>query len=103
MAMAVAVVAAIVSATALLAGPALTGMVPSAHAYPATVWLLSAWTAAHVAVGVLMLLYCLARRLAGRMTAMHDIDIRNVALYWHFIAIKLLVTVATIAGFPLLA
>ena len=34
---------------------------------------------------------------------MHDIDIRNVALYWHFIAIKLLVTVATIAGFPLLA
>ena len=54
-------------------------------------------------LGVLMLLYCLSRRLAGRMTAMHDIDIRNVALYWHFIAIKLLVTVATIAGFPLLA
>ena len=98
-----AALAAAVSAAALLAGPALTGMVPSAHAYPATVWLLSAWTAAHVAVGVLMLLYCLARRLAGRMTATHDIDIRNVTLYWHFVAIKLLVTVAVIAGFPLLA
>ena len=81
-------------------GPALTGLDPTAHAYPATVWLLCAWTAGHVALGVLMLLYCIARRCAGRMTAVHDIDIRNVTLYWHFIAIKLLVTVATIAGFP---
>jgi cytochrome c oxidase subunit I+III len=37
------------------------------------------------------------------MTAAHDIDIRNVALYWHFIAIKLLATVAVVAGFPLLS
>jgi cytochrome c oxidase subunit I+III len=78
-------------------------MVASAHVYPAVVWLLSGWTAAHVAVGVLMLLYCIARRLAGRMTARHDIDIRNVVLYWHFVAVKLVVTIGTIAGFPLLA
>ena len=88
---------------ALLLGPLQTGLDPTAHAYPATVWLLSAWTAVHVAVGVLMLLYCMARRVAGRMTATHDIDIRNATLYWHFVAITLLVTVATIAGFPLLA
>jgi cytochrome c oxidase subunit I+III len=87
----------------LLLGPSTSGMVASAHVYPAVVWLLSGWTAAHVAVGVLMLLYCIARRLAGRMTARHDIDIRNVVLYWHFVAVKLVVTIGTIAGFPLLA
>jgi hypothetical protein len=37
------------------------------------------------------------------MTAEHDIDIHNVTLYWHFVAITVLVTVATIAGFPLAA
>ena len=95
--------AAIASTAALLLGPQVTGLDPTRHAYDAIVWLLSAWTAAHVAVGVLMLAYCTARRLARRMTATHDIDIRNVALYWHFIAIQLLVTVATIAGFPVLA
>jgi cytochrome c oxidase subunit I+III len=97
------VVAALVSAAALLLAPARSGMDPSAHVYPAVVWLLSGWTAVHVVVGVLMLLYCIARRCARRMTAAHDIDIRNVALYWHFIAIKLLATVAVVAGFPLLS
>jgi len=100
---AAAVVLAAAAAAALLLAPATTGLVATAHVYPAVVWLLCGWTAAHVAVGVLMLLYCIARRLAGRMTARHDIDIHNVVLYWHFVAIKLVVTVATIAGFPLLA
>ena len=68
--------------------------------YPATVWVLSGWAAAHVAAGVLMQAYCLARRAAGRMDARHDIDIRNVALYWHFVAITVVVTVAVLAGFP---
>jgi cytochrome c oxidase subunit I+III len=35
------------------------------------------------------------------MTARHDIDIANVALYWHFIAITVVITVSVIAGFPL--
>jgi cytochrome c oxidase subunit I+III len=48
-----------------------------------------------------MLLYCLARRLAGRMTARHDIDMTNVALYWHFCTVTVVITVAVIAGFPL--
>ena len=37
------------------------------------------------------------------MTARHDIDITNVALYWHFAIVTTLVTVAVIAGFPLVA
>ena len=48
-----------------------------------------------------MQLYCVARRLARRMTARYDQDIVNVALYWHFVAATALVTVAVIAGFPL--
>jgi cytochrome c oxidase subunit I+III len=86
---------------ALIAGPLLTGLDPKSDVYPAIVWMLVIWTAFHVAVGAIMQLYCLARRAAGRMTARHDIDIRNVALYWHFTIITVLVTVAVIAGFPL--
>jgi cytochrome c oxidase subunit I+III len=66
------------------------------------VWLLIIWTCVHAAVGVIMHLYCIARRGAGRMTGRYDIDIQNVALYWHFIAIMVAVTVAVVAGFPLL-
>ena len=94
---------ALASGAALLAAPRLAGMDPTAHAYQATVWLLVGWTVVHIAVGVVMQLYCIARRAAGRMTAEHDIDIHNVTLYWHFVAITVLVTVATIAGFPLVA
>jgi cytochrome c oxidase subunit I+III len=50
-----------------------------------------------------MLLYCFARRIAGRMTARYDIDICNVALYWHFTALTAVMAVAVVAGFPLLA
>ncbi|MGH8571167.1 MAG: cbb3-type cytochrome c oxidase subunit I, partial [Gammaproteobacteria bacterium] len=99
----IAVVLALAGAAALLAGPWLTGLEPTHHVYPATVWVLVIWTAAHVAVGVIMQLYCVMRRLAGRMTARYDIDIGNVALYWHFTAITFVITVAVIAGFPLVA
>jgi cytochrome c oxidase subunit I+III len=67
------------------------------------VWALIGWTAFNAAVGVIMHLYCLARRLARRLSARHDIDIANVALYWHFVAITVVITVGVIAYFPLLA
>ena len=89
------------ASAAMLWGPYVTGLIPTVHVYPATVWVLAIWAACHGAVGALMLAYCLARSLAGRMTPTHDIDIVNVALYWHFTAGTALVTVATIALFPL--
>ena len=76
---------------------------PKESAYTAIVWVLVVWTILHIAVGALMQLYCIARRAAGRMTARHDIDISNVGLYWHFTGFTVLVTVAVIAGFPLVA
>jgi len=36
------------------------------------------------------------------MTPEYDIDISNVALYWHFAGGTALVTVATLAYFPML-
>jgi cytochrome c oxidase subunit I+III len=85
---------------ALITGPWTTGLDPTSHVYPAIVWVLVIWTATHAAVGLVMQVYCLARRLAGRMDAQHDIDIANVVLYWHFVAFTSVITVAVIAGFP---
>jgi cytochrome c oxidase subunit I+III len=97
-----AAVLAVTGGGAFLAGPWLSGLDPTRHVYPAIVWVLAIWTAAHAALGMIMQLYCMARRLAGRMTARYDIDITNIVLYWHFTAITSVVTVAVIAGFPLL-
>jgi cytochrome c oxidase subunit I+III len=91
----------VIGGAALLADPWLTGLDPTSHVYPATVWLLVIWTIFHLIVGIVMQLYCLARRMAGRMNASHDIEIVNVTLYWHFIALTAFITVAVIAGFPL--
>ncbi len=99
--MAAGCVLALAGGAAILAGPWRTGLDPTAHVYPATVWLLAIWTALHAAVGCLMSSYALARRAAGRMTAVYDIDIHNVVLFWHFVAITTVITVAVIAGFPL--
>jgi cytochrome c oxidase subunit I+III len=98
-----AVVLAIAGGAALLAGPWLTGLDPVSHVYPATVWILVIWSVLQLTIGVIMQLYCVARRMAGRMTARYDGDISNVALYWHFTALTVTTTVAVIAGFPLVA
>jgi len=98
-----AAVLAIAGSAALLAGPWLTRLDPRSHVYAATVWLLVIWTVVHVAVGLIMHLYCLVRRIAGRMTARRGIDIGNVAVYWHFTLLTVVITVLVIAGFPLVA
>ncbi|SFP84771.1 cytochrome c oxidase subunit I+III [Tranquillimonas alkanivorans] len=87
---------------ALLWGPYVTGLDPTAHVYPATVWVLAIWTAVHGGVGGLMLGYCLGRSFAGRLTPAHDVDISNVTLYWHFMGGTALLTVTTLALFPIL-
>ena len=87
---------------ALIAGPWTTGLVPRGDVYASIVWVLVIWTAAHAVLGVVMQLYCLARRAARRMTGRYDQDIVNSAVYWHFVAIMACITVAVVAGFPLL-
>ena len=83
-----------------LAGPWLSDLQPKLHVYPAIVWTLAIWTAAHSGVGAICQLYALARSLAGRMTPRHDADVRNITVYYHFLAITAIVTYATIGLFP---
>jgi len=96
-----AIVLALASGAALLAAPYIDGLDPRLHAYPAIVWILVLWTVAHIGIGVVMLGYCLARSLAGRLTPRYDIDICNVALYWHFAAINGALAPMLVALFPL--
>jgi cytochrome c oxidase subunit I+III len=84
-------------------GPWLGGLDPVDHAYPATVWVLVGWTAAHAGLGLVMLLYSIARSWAGRLTPTHDVDLWNVSLYWHFVAVTATATFAVTTLFPLVA
>jgi cytochrome c oxidase subunit I+III len=93
----------IAGGVALLAGPWQSEMNPTSNIYPAIVWVLVIWVAAHIAVGLVLQLYCMARRLAGRLTPKYDIDISNAVLYWHFTIVMVVITVAVIAGFPLVS
>ncbi|MCM2349306.1 MAG: cytochrome c oxidase subunit I [Bacteriovoracaceae bacterium] len=95
-----AVFCSLAGALAFLAGPLKYQMDPTHHVYEATVWILVIWTALHAALGALMQLYCMARRLGKKMTAKYDADITNVSLYESFIAITGLITAMVIAGFP---
>ncbi len=83
-----------------LAGPWAHAMDPTAHVYPAIVWILVIWVAVHGALGFIMQLYCLARSLAGRLTARHDMDLHNVTLYWHFMLVTAGVTFIVVGLFP---
>jgi cytochrome c oxidase subunit I+III len=100
LALVAAVLLTLAASGAAFAGPWRHAMQPTAHVYPAIVWILVAWTLAHAAVGVVMQLYCLARSLARRLTAQHDLELHNAALYWHFMAITAAVTFAVIGLFP---
>jgi len=94
------VVLAVAGCAALVLAPDRTGLDPTSHAYAAIVCVLLYWAVFHAAVGIVMQLYCLARRYFNRMDGEHDIDICNVALYWHFVALTVGITVAVVAGFP---
>ena len=87
---------------AMLAGPWTSGMDPTVHVYPATVWAIIMWTALHNALGVIMQAYCIARSYAGRLTAEYDLEIWNVTLYWHFCCFCTVVALAALVGFPYL-
>jgi cytochrome c oxidase subunit I+III len=93
---------AVVSGAALLAHPYFADFNPTRGVYQAVIWLLAIWSALHLAIGVVMQLYCMARRVAGRMTAKYDMDIVNVALYWHFTLLTVAITVGISAGIPYL-
>ena len=99
-ALALGAVAAIGGGLAALAGPWFTGLEPTLHVYPAIVWVLVIWVAAHAALSAIMQLYVLARSIAGRMDPVHDADVRNITVYEHFFALSAVITFPLIAFFP---
>lgn len=103
LALAVAAVATAAGGVAGLAGPWFAGLDPRLHVYPAIVWVLVMWIAAHAALGVVMQLFALGRGIAGMMTPVHDGDVRNIAVYHHFLALSALITFMVIGFFPRLS
>jgi cytochrome c oxidase subunit I+III len=99
----VAIAASVGSGAALFGSVYLHDMDPTHHVYSASVCVLVLWTIVHVAIGILMLVYSVARRIAGRMDARHDADITNVTLYWHFLMLTIAITGLLISLFPLVA
>ncbi|WP_284164751.1 cytochrome c oxidase subunit I [Frigidibacter sp. SD6-1] len=102
-ALAIVPLAAAAGVASLVLAAGAVGLDPTRHAYDATVWVLILWIGVHVAVGVIMDLYCLARLMAGRMDASHDAELRNSVLYWNFLLVQALVTIAVIGLFPLVS
>ncbi|MCZ4091301.1 cbb3-type cytochrome c oxidase subunit I [Sinorhizobium psoraleae] len=88
------------ASVAAFQGPRAHAMQPTAHVYPAIVWILVIWVLAHAAVGAVMQAYCLARSFAGRLTRQYDADLSNVVLFWHFLVITAAVTFPVIGLFP---
>lgn len=95
-------VVAVAGAAALAFAAFRAGLDPTRHAFDATIWVLILWICAHVAAGILMPLYCLARFRAGHMDATHDAELRNSVLFWTFLLVQTGVTWALIALAPLI-
>ena len=71
--------------------------------YSSSTGVLVLWTVVHLALGATMLVYCIARRLFGKMDAKHDADIVNVTLGWHFLLLTVAITGSVLALFPWVA
>jgi len=99
--LALGLVAAAASGLALMAGPWTTGLDPTEHTYPAIVWALVVWIVLHLAAGMIMQAYCIARSRFRKLTPDHDADLWNVTLYWHFTGFCGVLTALVIGGFPL--
>jgi hypothetical protein len=87
---------------ALLLGPELARLDPTSHALAAMVWTLFGWVAVHLALGVVMLLFCAAAAVAGRLDREHDAFLRNTELYWYFAAFMAGVSTLVVLALPAL-
>jgi cytochrome c oxidase subunit I+III len=99
---------ALLAAAALFVGGAvaqgmalwLGGLRPEVHAYGAASFAIFAWQAAHVAIVLVMLLYTLARSLAGRLDAERRLTMDNTMLFAAYTAGQGAVGLGLLLGFP---
>ncbi len=76
------------------------GMDPTEHVYPAIMWVLVVWVLAHSLAGLVMLGFCIAGSIFGRLTPRYDADLWNVTLFWHFLALTAFVTCTMVGAVP---
>ena len=96
-------------ASALLAAVALAlgwmwlaglGTDPTVHGYGASVWTLLGYMALHVAIGIVMALWCLARLQLGMIDAWRSLTLRLCLLWWRFTAAATVLTLVLVTVFP---
>ncbi|MBA2683643.1 MAG: heme-copper oxidase subunit III [Gemmatimonadaceae bacterium] len=73
-----------------------TKFLPQSHAYGSVFYTITGFHGAHVAIGLLMVLFVLARALCGHFTPARHLAIKNAAMYWHFVDIVWLFVFITI-------
>ena len=78
----------------------LSSLDPTEHAYPAIMWALAVWTLAHTAAGAIMLGYCLAGTISGKLTPRYDADLWNTTLYWHFHTLSAVIACGVVGLLP---
>jgi heme/copper-type cytochrome/quinol oxidase subunit 3 len=67
---------------------------PSDSAYGSIFYTITSFHFAHVLIGVLLLLFTLARALAGHFDAQRHLAVRNTVAYWHFVDLVWIFVVA---------
>jgi cytochrome c oxidase subunit III len=73
---------------------------PQTSAYGSFFYLITGLHGAHVAAGVLMLMYVLVRAFAGHFDSVHNYAVRNAILYWHFVDVVWLVVFTSLYLLP---
>lgn len=60
-------------------------LTPRSNAYGSIFYAITSLHAAHLILGLMMLIFVLARALAGHFDAHRHLAVKNAALYWHFV------------------
>lgn len=74
----------------------LSVMLPGTHAYASVFYTTTAFHGAHVAFGLLLLLFTLARALLGHFGEHSHLGVKVTSLYWHFVDAVWLVIFTTL-------
>lgn len=69
-------------------------------AYGSFFYLITGLHGAHVALGLLMLIYVLCRAFAGHFDSVRHSAVRNAILYWHFVDVVWLIVFTTLYLLP---
>jgi cytochrome c oxidase subunit I+III len=84
-------------ATALVAH---RGLSPTASGYGAIVHVILFLTGFFATVVVILALFALARRIAGRLDAQRRVTFDNARIFWHYVVVQSLAGLALVHGFP---